>query len=353
MFAIYVQDLTTAQTKAALTGLSYLHENNVLMVLPLFVPNWARTLVVVRNLDAVRAVEIALKTATSSPRLVIKSLPDAFQFKRPIVILAAPRSGSTLLFETLSRAPSVVTIGQESGHILEYRIAVGPEGHCLPVSEATPARVELINQALLASSFDRDGMLFTPEFPLTPRNNMRLLEKTPRNALRIPFINAVLPDALFIFLYRKPLANISSLLAGWSAPYRFTTHIFRGKEWKFVLPDGWLNLVGNDPAEISTLQWCSCNRAIIDWLSQLPRNRWIFVDYDNFIRAPREETERLCNFVGLEIDDQFRSSLTSPLPFSRTILTPPNPNKILSTIERIRPYISLTNAITEDIRAMK
>ena len=31
-----------------------------------------------------------------------------------------------------------------------------------------------------------------------------MLEKTPKNSLRVPFLNAVFPQALFVYLYREP-----------------------------------------------------------------------------------------------------------------------------------------------------
>ena len=40
-------------------------------------------------------------------------------FERPVFIMSAPRSGSTLLFETLQRAPALYTIGSESHRLIE------------------------------------------------------------------------------------------------------------------------------------------------------------------------------------------------------------------------------------------
>ena len=40
-------------------------------------------------------------------------------FKQPIIILSAPRSGSTLLFETLAKSDELWTIGGESHAVIE------------------------------------------------------------------------------------------------------------------------------------------------------------------------------------------------------------------------------------------
>ena len=50
------------------------------------------------------------------------------EFDRPVFILSPPRSGSTLLFETLARAPGVYTIGGESHRIFESVPTLHPEG---------------------------------------------------------------------------------------------------------------------------------------------------------------------------------------------------------------------------------
>ena len=41
------------------------------------------------------------------------------EFDRPIFIVSTPRSGSTLLYETLERAPELFSIGDESHGLIE------------------------------------------------------------------------------------------------------------------------------------------------------------------------------------------------------------------------------------------
>jgi LPS sulfotransferase NodH len=48
--------------------------------------------------------------------------------ERPIVILSAPRAGSTLLFETLAQAAGIHTIGGESHRLVESIDALRPGG---------------------------------------------------------------------------------------------------------------------------------------------------------------------------------------------------------------------------------
>ena len=50
---------------------------------------------------------------------------------------------------------------------------------------------------------------------LTSPGALRFLEKTPKNALRVPFFARIFPDARFIFLWRDPRENIASIMQAW------------------------------------------------------------------------------------------------------------------------------------------
>lgn len=72
-----------------------------------------------------------------------------YLFDRPVVILAAPRSGSTLLFETLSRSKDFWTIGGESHRVFESIRQFSPmtglcDSNALSADDATPSIVEYI-----------------------------------------------------------------------------------------------------------------------------------------------------------------------------------------------------------------
>ena len=144
---------------------------------------------------------------------------------RPVFIMAAPRSCSTLLFETMSRSAHLWSIGDESHQLIEQFPPLNP------LAEADSNRVtaeplqgaigeELgrsLRRAFALNLRDRDGARPPPE------GSVRLLEKTPKNALRIPFLAALYPDALFIHLVRDPKENIASIIDAWRSR-RFVTY---------------------------------------------------------------------------------------------------------------------------------
>jgi hypothetical protein len=81
-------------------------------------------------------------------------------------------------------------------------------GNRLTHSNVDEEILALIPNLFLASSFDRDSRLL-PSWSTSTQRAVRLLEKTPKNALRLPFLNALFPDAYYIYLYRDPLANLT------------------------------------------------------------------------------------------------------------------------------------------------
>ena len=132
----------------------------------------------------------------------------------PVFIVAAPRSGSTLLFETLCQAKSIFSIGGESHGIFENIAKLNPANNSfnsnrLTELDADPATAKELIASFAGKLKNREGERFLtiPVDKHTPV--MTFLEKTPKNALRIPFLNAVFPNARFIFLHRSPEANIS------------------------------------------------------------------------------------------------------------------------------------------------
>ena len=194
------------------------------------------------------------------------SLPDFDRlFDRPVIILAAPRSGSTLLFETLSQAPDLWTVGGESHVFIEGLRPLNPMGgqvdsNRLESKHATPAIVRQLRMRFARYLRDRQGREF---FRHRDRSQLRFLEKTPKNALRQPFLEEVFPGALYIYLFRDPRQNISSMMEAWKGGGWVTYPRlpgWTGPPWSLLLPPGWQSLNGRSLAEICAYQWAETNR---------------------------------------------------------------------------------------------
>src|SRR5690606_811953 len=72
------------------------------------------------------ATPAAVAPASTPASSVARARGSDPLFEQPVFIVSAPRSGSTLLFETLSGAPGVHTIGNESHHLIEGIPALNP-----------------------------------------------------------------------------------------------------------------------------------------------------------------------------------------------------------------------------------
>ena len=90
----------------------------------------------------------------------------------------------------------------------------------------------------------------------------RFLEKTPKNSLRIPFLNQVFPDARYIYLFRYPKENLSSIIEGWRSSNFLTCRQLPGwpERWSFLLPNDYQQLRGKPLEEIVALQWQAAHR---------------------------------------------------------------------------------------------
>lgn len=254
----------------------------------------------------------------------------AATFDRPIFIVAAPRSGSTLLFETMSRCEALWTIGGEAHELFEGipKLRVGSPGvgsNRLASCNADENTSDLLRSRFLDTVRNRAGRFYAN----SKVSKIRLLEKTPKNSLRIPFIDIVFPDALFIYLYRDARANISSIMEAWRAGGWITYRNLPGWDgpWSLLLPPNWRTVKGQSLVEVAAFQWKSANQHIIDDLENLPKNRWTSIDYADLVTNPSREIMRLCRFASLPFDPVLEKHTAGALPLSQYTHTSPSADK--------------------------
>jgi hypothetical protein len=272
-------------------------------------------------------------------------------FERPVFIVSPPRSGSTLLFETLVQAPHVFTIGSESHAIFEGIPELNIAAHDyasnrLGAEAATPTIVSNLRERFRRRLIDRDG-----KAPLAPP--VRLLEKTPKNALRVPFLLRAFPQAHFVYLYRDVRETLASMLEAWASG-RFVTYPelpeWSGPPWSLLLVPGWQELNGKPLHEIVATQWEMTTRLLLDDLEALPAGRVSIARYDTLLGDPAAEVARICAATGFAWD----RPLDAALPPSQHTLTAPVPDKWrrhAQEIEAVLPRLAPTIARAERIAA--
>jgi uncharacterized protein (TIGR03032 family) len=259
------------------------------------------------------------------------------RIERPVFVVSPPRSGSTLLFETFARAPELFSIGEESHLVIEGIPELTPEAHDwdsnrLDASDAEDGVVAFLKSSFVARLHDREG-----KAPVA--GPVRMLEKTPKNALRVPFLAATFPDAQFVYLYRDPRETLSSMLDAWRSG-RFVTYSalpgWGGSPWSLLLIPGWRDLDGLPLGEVVARQWATTTETLLDDLDQLGPDRWCVASYDRLVADPRAEIGQLCAFLGLAWDDE----LCDPLPEARHTLDSPHPDKWRRNEAELEPHLA-------------
>ena len=206
--------------------------------------------------------------------------------------------------------------------------------------------------AFLTRSLRRS--LWTVAAPFRRNGSVRLLEKTPDNCLRIPFIQAVFPDASFIYLKRDGRANINSLIEGWKAGTRFEQYAvpvalnirgYDGGGWRFGLPPGWRDFVSRPLEEVCAYQWLTYNDAVLRVADSLaPAGRLLPVKYEDLTRRPSEALKTITAFLGIPFE-RHMDRYDRKLPIVSN-MTDPEPDKWKrqnpAAIERIVPMIRPT-----------
>ena len=264
-------------------------------------------------------------------------------------LVSPPRAGSTLLFQTLRRAPELFTPGGESHELIEGIAGLHPADHGwesnrLTAVDATPDVASQLNARLLAELRARDGSRDLPE-------SVRMLEKTTKNLLRIPFLRAVYPDAYFLVMHRDPRATISSLLDVWRAQTMVSypdLPDWVGLRWTLTLVPRWRSVIGKPVEEIVAHQWSEGMRVMLDDLESLDASAWGVSSYDALIEDPQTEILRLCDLTGFGWD----RIISPPLPNSWSTLTDPSPDKWRRNEAAIAQIADRIEPVAERARAM-
>jgi hypothetical protein len=281
-------------------------------------------------------------------------------FKRPVFLISAPRSGSTLLFESLARFPQLWTVNEESHELIEGIPELHPATHDytsnrLTAADATPAVIALLRDRFarqLQDATKRDYM----DLPTEMRpGEVRFLEKTPKNALRIPFLRAVFPDACFVVLYRKPEETISSMLEGWRSR-RFVAYQplpgWPHRAWKFLLTPGWETLPHRPLVDIVAHQWCVTYQTIFADLQPLPASSWHLVHYADLVHKPQQTLQKIADFAELNWDKPTAQMFGQDLPLSSMTFSAPTGEKWLRNALELQTVLPGLQSVVRQMAAL-
>jgi hypothetical protein len=280
-----------------------------------------------------------------------------------VFIIGCPRSGTTLLYRGLSEARPLWSIGGESRHIIErlhHPRRSNWESGALAADDLTPESKRFIGAAFereaapwtfwahvnrlrgwldrrsfwrtikrvrgaqgrsseMAGAVPRGGMSAIRSaarlygcLRLGGDRPMRLLEKTPENCLRLPFLLEIFPDARIIHLIRDGRSNVSSLMEGWRradlfpgyrVPERLAVSGVTSHRWAFALIPGWRELAASPLEEVCARQWMVCNEAVLDFRRNEGRGvPFLTVKYENLVNRLDAVLAEVTAFADVELN---------------------------------------------------
>ena len=215
-------------------------------------------------------------------------------------------------------APGLFATGDESHRLIENVPGLAPQhrgwlSNQLVANDALPDRAEMLAASFYQQLKDRDGR--------RPTGRVRMLEKTPKNALRVPFFDAIWPDAQFIYLYRDVRETLYSMIEAWrSGAFRTYPRLpgWPDGSWSLLLVPGWQRLKRMQLPEIVAHQWAITTEVLLDDLSRIEEGRIQAIDYGSLPRCSSSgDGERIAAGLGLGWDRQ----LGDTLPLSKTTVS--------------------------------
>ena len=220
---------------------------------------------------------------------------------RPLIILCAPRSGSTLLFERLAAcSPDWYTVGNESHVQIEGIAALHPGAarlrlECAGASDATP-EVTADLRARFLSAAPRSRRL-APH--LAAAVNCACWKRHRRMRCAFRFFGRYFPMPAFCTCGASLRRASASLIEGWQSG-KFVTYSdlpdWPGPPWSFLLVPGWRDLAGRPLEEIVATQWRMTQEHLLRDLSDIPPSDIRAIDLADFLARPEESLRAICDF---------------------------------------------------------
>lgn len=240
----------------------------------------------------------------------------------PLIIIGAARSGTKFLRDLLATDTALQCVPYDVNYVWRTGNESLPHDELDPAT-LTPARKRRISQTLHALA-------------KIPEEGPRMVEKSVSNGLRIPFVEAVFPDAHYIHLVRDGRSVIESAMRLWQMPpdtgglmrklkdlpvsqygylYWFGVNYLKGKmkgrgggevwgpRYQGIMDD----LKIEDLLTIVSRQWAQTVNKAADALTMIDPARQTTLRYDTLINDP-DAIRQLGAFAGVADIDALAAS---------------------------------------------
>lgn len=240
---------------------------------------------------------------------------------RPIVLIGAARSGTKIVRDVLAQAANAGRVPYDVGFVWRY----GNEN--VPHDALDPATATRRIGSFIRGYMER----YAQEDPL--QKSPIVIEKTVGNALRVPFVNRVLPDAIFVHLVRDGVDVAESTRRQWLAPpdHRYLAQKVKhfparlaptyGRKYvvsqvrHYVTKDARVGSWGprypgidddvraTDLLTVCARQWKTCVEAARNALRDISAQT-VELRYEKLIAEPAATIEQLLTEFGIPVDDR-------------------------------------------------
>jgi len=236
---------------------------------------------------------------------------------RPIFVVGPHRSGTTLVYEKLAKHPDVGYLNRANRRL---------PAHPLVAHLLTRLGLAMRDKPMEAQSVwdrfrsrDDDVMGAEDATPavsawyrrlasrvLAARGASRFLAKYPRLSVRLAWLDAIVPDAVFLHVTRDWRAVVSSTVA------RKRKRDAREGGWFGVRIPGWTDLTGLPHEVVSARVYRHVTR-VLERDGPTYGDRYVRVGYERLCRAPLEVFREVAESFDLGWSPRFEESLPTSL----------------------------------------
>jgi Sulfotransferase family len=207
----------------------------------------------------------------------------------PVIILGAPRSGTTLLARIMGKSDEVFLITEVSRHLKQRNCPEDRSG----LSDAELWRGHFTFSAWRADKprpvcerplFDLSKLASLRRRYLDMAGPKRLVIKNPFGLARVDMLKTMFPKALFVFALRAPWPTIRSATIKGNGAY--------------IVPTEFVNSLPNDHVFRAAATWAEA----IDVLTRERDAYWHVVRYEELVARPHAVITELYRRAGLTSD---------------------------------------------------
>lgn len=240
------------------------------------------------------------------------------QPRPPIILFGNTRSGTSVIQQVLAAHPDVAA-WYEPRNLWQYADP-GRNHDEFDEHDATEKVKRYVRQRFLEYQNENGGRI--------------IVEKTPVNVLRIPYVRAIFPEATFLYVIRTPFSFISSVELKWqktvtvkgigwrlkSTPptqlHHYARKYVRQQYDKRVRKKKYLSVWGpryrgiaqdvatEEMLTVIARQWSACSAKAERDLAAFEGGQVLRLRYEDFVTDPLADMARICEHAGLEMTDE-------------------------------------------------